>query len=233
MRVAHLFSFLWLLVVSTPLHCQQPSASPHLSSLSPLQIRLTKAPFWKNNCLWLNLSRENNSKSLIFLPMSGEIIIYTSVTDKTNSLRQGSGEAWVPVYGPGDVMFDDVTRLASGKVKQDTYCLDATFPVVDSGNQTRRQVHVQGKLRIVATYFLGAPDWKISKQQRERMTKTDSSTRKNADRWNSGQIVIEFPIPCHEGAIKDECSIPPPVFAREHYYQFSVDRPAPPSLPPD
>jgi len=137
------------------------------------------------------------------------------------------------VYGPGDVIFDDVTRFAPVKVKQDTYCLDDTFPVVDSGKQTRRQVHVQGKLRIIATYFLEAPDWKISKRQREQMAKTDSSTWKNADRWNSGQIVIEFPIPCHEDAKKDECTIPPPVFAGEHYYQFSVDPPAPPSSPPD
>ncbi len=213
MKVARQFIFLLLLLASPPIYGQRPPASTGRSNLQPLEIRLTKTPFWENNCLWVNIRRVNNSKSPIFLPVHEEMLIYSSVTDATNALGQGSGEAWLPVYGQSDVVSSDVTRLAPGNAKQETYCLADTFQVVDSITGTERQVRLQGKLRVHARYYLGTHKGQVSQLQREQ--------------------IIEIPIPCPEHVEKAECTTPPPIFAGECFVSFSVCPPVPPRLPPD
>jgi hypothetical protein len=79
------------------------------------------------------------------------------VTDATNTLGQGTEVAWLPVYGMSDIIDHNVTRLAPGETKRDTYCLWDTFPVVDSEKKMRRQVRLQGNLRIYASYYREAP----------------------------------------------------------------------------
>jgi hypothetical protein len=99
------------------------------------------------------------------LPSFG-LLVYSSVTDASNTLGQGNGLAWLPDYGISDI--------------------------IDSSVTIRRQVRLQGNLRIDASYFREAPDWQISKQQREQMAQTPPSQWKNYDRWNGGQVVAEI-----------------------------------------
>jgi hypothetical protein len=195
---------------------QSPSASDSQAISQPLEIHLANPPHWKNFCLEVSIKRTNRSKSPIFLPSFGGVLINSSVTDATNSLRQGTGVAWFTVYGMSDIIDRSVTRLAPGEAKRDSYCIRDTFPVVDSEMKMRRQVHLQGRLRIYASYYREAPNWQISKQQREEMAQTPPSMWKNADRWNGGRVMTEIPIPCPEGASKPDCTIPPTIFPGEH-----------------
>jgi hypothetical protein len=114
-----------------------------------------------------------------------------------------------------DTIDPSVTRLAPRETQRDTYCIWDTFPVVDSEKKMRRQIRLQGNLRIYARYYREAPNWQISKQQREKMAQTPPSKWKNADRWNGGRVMTEIPVPCPKGA-KPDCTIPPPIFRSEH-----------------
>ena len=213
MRVPRQLIFLLLLLVCPPIYSQKPPASAVRPNPRPLEINLTKPPFWGNHCLWVSIRRANLSKSPIFLPVHEEILIDVSVTDPTNALGRGSGEVWLPVYGPGDVINSDVTRLAPGEARQDTYCLPDTLQIEDSITGTRREVRLQGKLRICAKYYLGTSKRRGDQPQREQMN--------------------EIPIPCPDGVDKAECATPPPIFAGECLVRFSFCRPVPPRLPPD
>jgi hypothetical protein len=215
MKVAHCLSFLLIPFVLPTAFSQKVSTSAGPSTSQPLQVVLAKAPFWKNNCLWLNIRRVNNSRFPIFLPDFNEITIYASVTDATNALGQGSGQAWLPVYGQGDIVSSDVTRLGPGKSNLVTYCISDTFPIVDSEKKMNRQVRLQGKLRIYASYFLEAQKWQYSKQQSQDTSQTPPAKRKNADRGNGGTVLVEIPIPCAEHLGKEDCVVPPPIFQGE------------------
>jgi hypothetical protein len=182
----------------------------------PLEIRLANHPQWKNRCLEITVTRTNRSTSPIFLPLFSGLVVYSSVTDASNTLGQGNGLAWLPVYGMSDIIDPGTRRLAAGQTRRDTYCIGDTFPVVDSEKKIRRKVRLQGNLRIYASYFREAPDWQISKQQREEMAQTPPSQWKNYDRWNGGRVMAEISIPCLTGANKPDCTTPPPIFQGEH-----------------
>jgi hypothetical protein len=195
---------------------QSPNTSNSQAISQPLEIQLANPPHWKNSCLEVSIRRTNHSKSPIFLPSFAGVLIYSSVTDATNSLGQGTGVAWFTVYGMTDIIDSQrVTRLAPGESMRDAYCIWDTFPVVDSEKKMRRELRVQGRLRIYASYYREAPNWQISKQQREEMAQSPPSMWKNADRWNGGSVMTEIPIPCPESASKPDCSIPPPIFQGE------------------
>lgn len=195
---------------------QSPNKSNSQAISEPLEIHLTNPPHWKDSCLEVSVRRTNHSKSPIFLPSFAEALMYSSVTDATNSLGQGTGVAWFTVYGMTDIIDRSVTRLASGESKRDTYCIWETFPVVDSEKKMRRQVRLQGRIRIYASYYREAPKWQISKQQREEMAQTPPSMWKNADRWNGSSVMTEIRIPCPKGISKPDCTIAPPIFQGEH-----------------
>jgi hypothetical protein len=206
----------WFLLLACPFaYGQSPTTSSSQAISQPLEIHLANAPHWKNFCLEVSISRTNRSKSPIFLPSFAGVLINSSVTDATNTLGQGTGVAWFTVYGMSDIIDLSVTRLAPGEIRRDTYCIWDTFPVVDSEKKMRRQVRLQGYIRIYATYYREAPNWQISKQRREEMAQTPPSKWKNADRWNSGSVMTEIPIPCPEGVNKPDCTIPPPIFQGE------------------
>jgi hypothetical protein len=164
----------------------------------------------------VSIKRTNRSKSPIFVPSLAGVFIDSSVTDATNSLGQGTGMAWFSVYGMSDIIDPSVTRLAPGATKRDTYCVWDTFPVVDSGKKMRRQVRLQGNLRIYASYYREAPSWQTSKPQREEMARTPPTKWKKADRWTGGSVMTEIPIPCPKGATKPDCTLPPAIFQGEH-----------------
>jgi hypothetical protein len=206
-----------VLLLVCPYAYGQAPATPDTQAISqPLTIRTDGPPRWKNHCLEIIVTRTNRSKSTIFLPSFGGLLVYSSVTNASNTLGQGRGVAWFLVEGMSDIIDRSVTRLAPGQTRTDTYCIGDTFPVVDSAKKTRRQVRVQGSLRIYADYYREAPNWQISKQQREEMAQTPPSQWKNYDRWNGGQVMAEIPIPCPADANKPDCTNPPPIFEGEH-----------------
>lgn len=155
-------SLLSILVVSS-LAWGQESRKPSSESAAPsLELKLIKGPRWTGNCLKLSFQRTNVSKSSIFLnPTYGGIKIYSSVRDATNALGQGSGEAWMLVYGWTDVVSKPI-ELVPGAKKQNTLCIAETFAVKQAGKETFRQVRVQGTLRVVAEYEI--PTWKTIHQ---------------------------------------------------------------------
>lgn len=214
MRVRQLFCLLLCLGVTRPAYSQKSPALSEQKAPRPLEIRLTKPLAWKNYCLQVSITRINRSKSPIFLPFFG-IAIYSSVTDATNSLGQGKGEAWIIAHGNFGISSSDVTRLGPGEARHDVYCIGDTVPVVNHDKKMRRQVRVQGHLRISASYLPEAQEWQISKAQREEMMLTPPSKWKNADRSNGGSVALEVPIPCPRGVSQAECGVPPPVFDGE------------------
>jgi len=205
-----------LVLVSPCSRAQESSASGGQAAEPALEIRLTTSPIWKDYCLQVSLQRVNHSKSLIFLPSFNGVLIYSSVIDTSNTLGQGNGLAWLPVYGSSDIVSPDVSRLPPGEEKQNLYCIPDTFPVVDAEKKLRRQVRLQGKLRIYAGYYLEAPKWQISKAQREKMAVTSPDQWKNADIWSGSSVSIEIAIPCPAGSKGPDCSVPPPIFQGEH-----------------
>jgi hypothetical protein len=216
MTVARQLRLLVLLLACPFAHGQSPTTSNSQAISQPLEVHIVDPPDWKNYCLEVNIKRTNRSRSPIFLPSFAGVLIYSSVTDATNTLGQGTGVAWFPVYGMTDIIDPSVTRLAPGETKRDTYCIWDTFPVVDSEKKMRRQVRLQGNLRIYASYYRETPNWQISKQRREEMAQTPPSKWKNADRWNGGRVMAEISIPCPKGTSKPDCTIPPPIFQGEH-----------------
>jgi hypothetical protein len=207
-------SRLLLLLAATGLaHGQEFSPGVKEVTPPPLQIR-PKTLAWKGNCLKVSIVRSNRSNSPIFLPFYG-FEINSSVTDATNALGQGKGQAWLSVIGGSDIIVSAVTRLGPGEIKNDDFCLADSITVVKRENKMRRQVPVRGVLRITAAYFPEAHGWQISNAQREEMSTTPRAKWKNADRSNRGQVTIELPIPCHRGEIHPDCTVPPVVFAGE------------------
>lgn len=187
MRIVCQAALMSMLLVSSLACGQESTKATSKSGPSPLEVKLTKAPLWKDNCLELSVQRTNLSKSSIFLDetYSDGIKIYSSVNDAANTLGQGAGEAWMLVYGWTDVVREPIS-LAPGAKRQNTFCVDETFPVKEMGKETLRQVRVQGKLRIVSSYGQKIPTWRITGQSQGRMKRTysaDARQFKPLDFW--------------------------------------------------
>jgi len=227
MRFVYQAELLSMLVVSS-LACGQESTKPtSRSGPPPLEVKLTKAPLWKDNCLELSFQRTNLSKFSIFLDAtySEGIKIYSSVSDATNTLGQGTGKAWMLVYGWTDVVSEPI-RLAPGAGRQNTFCIAETFPVKETGKEMLRQVRVQGKLRIVARYDQKIPTWRITDQSKGKMRRTYVRMADNSNRWTFGEVVLEIPIPCPNGIGASDCLSPPPIFPGEHdIHTFELEPP--------
>lgn len=187
------------------------------------------------------MKRVNHSRFRIVLepaPFEG-ILIYSSVTDATNSLGQGAGEAWILVYGYTD-FFPPHARsisLAPGTGRQNTYCIGDTFTVEEAGKEKSRQVRLQGKLRIEAFYDQRVPRRKINKQKQEKTTRTYLAKDNSTDSSTFGKVMLEIPIPCPNGVGETDCLSPPPIFQGEHDFWTIVPEPPPtievePASPP-
>jgi len=95
-------------VVSSPTWGQETTEAKGQSGPPLVELKLTKAPLWKDNCLELSVQRTNLSKSAVFLDAtySEGLKIYSSVNDAANALGQGAGEAWMLVMG-GQMSFQN------------------------------------------------------------------------------------------------------------------------------
>jgi hypothetical protein len=214
---------------------QQPTKPRSQSGPAPLELKLTKGPLWKGNCLELSVQRTNLSKFSIFLDAANEgITVYSSVSDATNTLGHGSGEAWMLVCGWTDVASEQI-KLVPGARRQNTLCIAETFPVKETGEQILRQVRVQGKLRIVAGYEI--PTWRMIDQQQGKGRRTYVRMADNSNHWPLGEVVVEIPIPCPNGIGTFDCLSPPQIFPGEHdVHTFELEPPPaieiqPPPLP--
>ena len=217
MRFLYQAELLSVLVVSLLASGQESTEPTSHVGPPPLEVRLTKGPLWKDNCLELGVQRTNVSKSSIFLDAtySEGIKIYSSVNDATNTLGQGTGEAWMLVYGWTDVV-SEPTRLAPGARRQNTFCIGETFAVKETGKETLRQVRVQGKLRIVAEYERKTQTRRMTDQPQRKMRRTYVLAGDNSNRWTLGEVVLDIPIPCPNGMSKSDCLFLPPIFPGEH-----------------
>lgn len=213
------FRILFLLVLCSAAGAawsQTREASTDGARSEALEVRVLGPVFWKKYCLEVNVKRTNRSKSPIFLPANTGVQVLSSVTDATNTLKQGPGVAWVAVYGLSDIIDYEVIRLAPGESRVDCYCISDTFAIVNSATEVRRQVPLRGMLRISASYLREAPRWQLSRSQREDMARTTPPEWKNVDWGNGGTLTAEIRIPCPEINSRPGCDSPPPIFADEH-----------------
>jgi hypothetical protein len=203
------------LVVSSPACGQKSTEAKSQSGPPPVELKLTKTPRWKDNCLEVSVQRTNLSKSSVFFDAtySDGLKIYSSVNDAANTLGQGAGEAWMLVYGWTDVVREPI-KLGPGARRRSTLCIPATFPVNESGKEILRQVRVQGKLRIVAEYEIPALrliHQRLGKGKGAYVLVPDISSR-----GTFGEVVIEMAVPCPNGTGSSDCLSPPPIFLGEH-----------------
>jgi hypothetical protein len=197
-----------------------------------------KKPRWTGSCLELDFQRTNLSNSPVFLNgMNEGIKIYSAVRDATNALGQGSGEAWMLVYGWTDLVSEAI-ELAPGKKKRNTVCIAETFPVKPTGKATFRQVRVQGTLRIVAEY--ATPTWKTTYQPQGGGREAYFRTIDKSGHWPFTEVELKVPVPCSNVADASDCSSPPGIFFGEHdVHTIEVEPPSdiecqrlqPPMLP--
>ena len=204
---------------------------------APLELKLTKGPLWKGNCLELSVQRTNLSKLSIFLDATYDgLKVYTSVSHAINIPGQGPVEAWMLVYGWTDVISEPL-QLGPGATRQNTLCITETFPVKETGKEIPRQVRVQGKLRIVAGYEI--PTWKIVDQSLGEGRRAYVRVAENSNHWTSGEVVLEIPIPCPNGIGASDCLSPSQIFPGEHdVHAIEIEpppamevQPPPPPLP--
>lgn len=224
MRLVYQAELLSIFFVSSLACGQEPTKPTSQSGPVPLELKLTKAPLWRGNCLELSFQRMNLSKFSIFLDATYEgIKVYSSVSDATNTLGQGPGEAWMLVYGWTDVVSKPI-ELAPGARRQNTLCIAETFPVKETGKEILRQVRVQGKLRIVAGYEI--PTWRIIDQPQGKGRRTYVRMADNSNHWTLGEVVLGILIPCPNGIRPNNCLPPPQIFPGEHdVHTFELEPP--------
>jgi hypothetical protein len=224
-----------IFLVSSLASGQEPTKPTSQPGPAPLELKLTKTPVWKGNCLELSVQRTNLSKFSVFLDGTYEgIKVYASVSDSTNTLGQGPGEAWMLIYGWTNAASESI-KLVPAARRQNILCIAETFPVKETGKEILREVRVQGKLRIVAGYEI--PTWRIIDQSQGKGRRTYVRMFDNSKRWTLGEVVLEIPIPCSSGIGTSDCFTPPQVFPGEHdVHTFELEPPPeieiqPPSLP--
>jgi hypothetical protein len=235
MKFVYQAELLSVLVVSSLACGQARTNSTSRSGSSPLEVKVTNSPLWSDTCLILTLQLTNGSESSILLDgMYEGVKIYSSVIDPTNTLGQGTGQAWMLVYGWTDVVSEPIT-LAPGASRQLALCIGETFPVKETGKATLRQVRVKGKLRIVAEYEIQAQriiHRPLGKGKGEYILVPDA-----LNRGTFGEVVLEITVPCPNGTGDTSCLSPPPIFSGEHdVYTIELEPPPaieiqPPALP--
>lgn len=237
MRVNSQFALLFLLFLS-PLARPQDVLSSRSSegSQSP-EIRLVRPPLWHDHYLEITVKWVIHSKSHIFLPPTPGVKMYSSVTKAKSTLELGGQEAWILVYGWSDVIESGGITLAPGSQGQNTYYIRETFPVKDMVTNATRQVRLQGRLRISTGYERILHGRSASCERGETLTVPANVPYHlshgdhrvyfiDSEIGCSGQVTLEFRIPCPVGIANADCSVPPPVFPGERD-QWTIQPEAP------
>jgi hypothetical protein len=119
-----------VLVLACPsAYGQSPNTSDSQAISQPLEIHLANPPHWKKSCLEVSIRRTNHSKSPIFLP-SGALLVYSSVNDASNTLGQGNGLAWLPVYGISDFIDSSVSVSSRARQGGTPTAFEILFPLL-------------------------------------------------------------------------------------------------------
>jgi hypothetical protein len=240
MRFVHQAALLSALLYPLLTSGQESTKPTSHSSPPPLELTLKKEPMWKGTCLELRVQRTNLSKFSVFLDATYEgIKIYSSVSDATNTLGQGTGQAWMLVYGWTDVVSEPI-ELAPGARRQNTLCIAETFPVKEAGKETLRQVRLQGKLRIVAGHEI--PTWRTICKSQGKGRRAYVQVVDKSNQWTFDEVALEVPIPCPNSIRTPDCAMPSQIFPGEHDVHafelepppaIEIQLPRPPVLPID
>jgi hypothetical protein len=183
-------------------------------SIPALEVRITKQPEWKDGCLKLSVERVNWSKIAIFLPFNG-LLIETSVTETSRANQTNEKRRWVAAYGVSDLIINDVKRLAPGQSELSDYCLGPTVAVVNPDKESRREIPLRGRLKVIAAYYPPQEDWQISKAQREELQRTPPAEWKIPDKSRPLSTSFEVDVPCRSAECPVGCRIPPIILPGE------------------
>jgi len=177
----------------------------------PLEVRMTAPPRWENGCLSVTLERNNHTAVPVFLTEMGPYF-YIALDVSMNEASTGEAIKWVNVSGVSDFRSLEAVSLAPGATLRNEFCLSNTIWVVNLQKKTRREIPVQGKLRIDVSYFPTEESWKINK---EWYTDPPSYLKRDgalagppaniAPKW----VKIFAAIPCSDAACESGCVEPP------------------------
>jgi hypothetical protein len=181
----------------------------------PLEIRLTKPPQWKDDCLSVSLDRTNRSSLTRFLPVKG-LYVDSSVNEIEDDADKKPEQGWRNAYGLSDLGDWGATAIAPGKTVHDELCLFSTIVVVNLERQTRREIPLRGRLKIDAYYFLTEEDWQKNKSQKEEMLRTPANQRRETDILYPRVVTLFTAIPCREDGCPSRCDDPPPILHGEN-----------------
>jgi hypothetical protein len=148
--------------------CRGLIAQTHTSPMLEIHIN---APKWANGCLDLTIERVNTSSQSIYLPEWEGLLILLSTKriHDDHDPNKKDEDVWLPIRGLSDIVTFDAQPLAAGSGTIDHFCLPETSAVVNRQRETRRQVAVRGRIRIVGGYFPTEEEWRAYKAQREQM----------------------------------------------------------------
>jgi hypothetical protein len=177
---------------------------------APLDLRLTMPLRWENGCLVLNLDRINRSSVPLLLTNTGPYVdVALNVTTGDDTGRETI--EWVNIYGNSDLINLETTPLTPGAALHNELCLSPTVWIVNLKQETRRELPVRGKLRVLATYFLTE---ETSKRYREwfygpSTFEADGRPIGPPTEIEPKQVTIVLPIPCAEIVCSSTCTAPP------------------------
>jgi len=184
------------------------------NSTPRLEIRVNP-PVWKHGCLRLRIDRINSSKTPVFLPFNG-LFIESSATESATADNKEQKEKWVMAFGASSIIILGVKRLAPGHSEHDQYCLAPAIAVVNPEKETRREIPLRGRLKVIAKYYPSEEDWKNSTAQREGMMRIPASEWKNVDERGPLSTSVELEVPCRRTGCPPGCRIPPIILPGEH-----------------
>src|SRR5262249_3658793 len=90
--------------------------------------------------------------------------------------------------------------------------------VVNPEKETRREIALRGKLKVIAIYYPPQENWQISKAQREKLMRTPPSEWKIPDWSRPLSTSVEVDVPCQRRGCPPECRVPPIILPGENVW---------------
>jgi hypothetical protein len=181
----------------------------------PFQIQVSKPLQWVGDCLSVTVDRLNLSVAPLYLPQRGLYIALLAKTARINNSEMTGGEAWLPLYGPTDMVSWDATSLAPGATQREEHCLKPSVHVLSMKRETDRQLPVRGRLKILAYYFLSEEEWLKHKAQRGGLDHVPADQSEKVSLVDPHWVIIETLIPCHGDGCAQGCDNPPLILEDE------------------